>query len=93
MVSPDQFRRIGETLPGWQVEGEELVASWAFPDFAAALAAAVHVGALAEQADHHPDLSLGWGWLRIRLTTHSAGRLTEKDLELADLINGALGAP
>ena len=92
-MNEDLFRRIQRDLPGWRVNGKELVARWIFPDFAAALAAAVRVGALAERADHHPDLSLGWGRLEVRLTTHSAGHLTEKDMALAGTISTALGYP
>ncbi len=93
MVEEALRRRIGAELPGWRIEGEELVAAWEFPDFGSALAATVRVGMLAERADHHPDLELGWGRLAARLTTHSAGGLTVKDLELARSISGAVGTP
>lgn len=93
MVNHEFHDRVERELPGWRIDGEELAASWRFPDFAAALAAAVHVGALAEQADHHPDLRLAWGRLDIRVTTHSAARMTVKDLKLAGRISAALGVP
>jgi len=41
------------------------------------------VGALAETADHHPDVDIRWDTVTLRLSTHSAGGLTEKDLLLA----------
>ncbi len=85
--------RVARDLPGWRIEGEELVGRWRFPDFAAALAAAVRVGALAERTDHHPELSLGWGRLSVRLTTHSANALTEKDVDLATKIHLVLQPP
>jgi len=37
----------------------------------------------AEAAGHHPDVSFGWGYVRVRLTTHDAGRVTERDHALA----------
>ncbi|HET6330810.1 MAG TPA: 4a-hydroxytetrahydrobiopterin dehydratase [Holophagaceae bacterium] len=43
---------------------------------------------VAEAANHHPDLELGWGYVRIRLTTHDAGGVTEKDHALAKQIDG-----
>lgn len=92
-MTGDLLPRILRDLPGWQVRGEELNGRWSFPDFASALAAAVRVGALAERADHHPDILLGWGRLEVRLSTHSAGRLTEKDIALAEAISTALGNP
>ncbi len=44
----------------------------------------------AESADHHPDLAFGWGYVRIKLTTHDAGGVTEKDRALAKAIDAAL---
>ena len=93
MVDQEFQAQIERDLPGWQTRGESLHGRWAFPDFASALAALVHVGALAEQADHHPNIRLSWGRLEIDLTTHSAKRLTEKDLDLAGRISSALGQP
>jgi 4a-hydroxytetrahydrobiopterin dehydratase len=93
MVEKALQQRITSELPGWRVDGEQLAAAWRFPDFAAALAATVRVGLLAERVDHHPDLELSWGRLAARLTTHSAGHLTEKDVELALAISKALGQP
>ena len=46
----------------------------------------VRVGFLAEAADHHPDLDIRWRTVRVLLTTHDAGGLTEKDLTLAGRI-------
>jgi 4a-hydroxytetrahydrobiopterin dehydratase len=93
MVDQALESRISTELPGWVLEGEELVGRWRFADFAAALAAAVRVGALAERADHHPDMRIGWGRLEVRLTTHSAKALTSRDLELAGKASRALSAP
>ncbi len=93
MVDAALGKRVAAELPGWGVEGEELVGRWRFPDFAGALAAAVRAGALAERADHHPEIKLGWGKLEVRLTTHSAKALTVKDVDLATKVSQALGAP
>ena len=45
---------------------------------------------LAEGANHHPDLELGWGYVRITLTTHDAGGVTAKDHALAHQIDGVV---
>jgi 4a-hydroxytetrahydrobiopterin dehydratase len=86
-------RRVSAELPGWALEGEELIGRWRFADFAEALAGAVRVGALAERADHHPDMRVGWGRLEVRLTTHSAKALTSRDVDLAGKISQALTPP
>ena len=52
-------------------------------DFADALAYVNAVGALAEEMDHHPDIDIRWNTVTLRLSTHSAGGLTQLDLELA----------
>jgi 4a-hydroxytetrahydrobiopterin dehydratase len=58
-------------------------------DFAAALDFVNRVGAAAEEAGHHPDILLhGWNKVRLTLSTHSQGGLTEADLELAARIDG-----
>ncbi len=93
MVDPDLVRRVGVELPGWTLEGEELVGRWRLPDFSSALAAAVRVGALAERADHHPELRVAWGLLEVRLTTHKVKTLTHRDLDLAAAIQSALQPP
>ena len=85
--------RIASKLPGWQVVKKELVARWSYPDFANALGATVRVAVLAERANHHPDLALGWGYLEVRLSSHDAGTITDRDASLAEAIQAALGAP
>jgi 4a-hydroxytetrahydrobiopterin dehydratase len=68
----------------WSRSGEEIVRDWKFPDFAAAMAFANQVAAVAEEANHHPDIFVhGWNNVRLSLTNHSAGGLTETDFEVA----------
>ncbi len=70
-------------LPGWRVEAGELVRTFQFADFRAALRFVNNVGELAEQAGHHPDIDIRYNRVRLALTTHDAGGLTDKDFELA----------
>ena len=58
-----------------------------FPDFVSALAFVNKVGELAETAQHHPDINLGWGYVRIWLTSHDAHGITDKDHALAAQID------
>ncbi len=74
---------------GWTREGNAIVREWALADFAAALAFVNRVAALAEVANHHPDILLhGWNRVRLELSTHSQGGLTEADFALAREIDG-----
>jgi 4a-hydroxytetrahydrobiopterin dehydratase len=69
---------------GWSREGASSIArAYKFPDFSSALAFVVRIGCLAEKKDHHPDIELGWGSVRIRWTTHDAGGITLFDIEAA----------
>ena len=69
----------------WKLEGEHIVREWKFKDFAEAMAFTNRVAEAAEEANHHPDILLhGWNKVRLSLTNHSAGGLTEADFEMAE---------
>jgi len=81
---------IGPRLEGslWIQEGNEIVREWQFKDFAEAMAFVNRVAAAAEEANHHPDILVhGWNKVRLSLTNHSAGGLTEPDFEMAERID------
>ena len=67
----------------WSREGSDLVKVVRRTGFAGALEFVNQVGSLAETADHHPDIDIRWDTVTLRLSTHSAGGLTDKDLSLA----------
>ena len=72
----------------WEREGAVLVKVVKRANFAGALAYVNAVGELAEEADHHPDIDIRWNTVTLRLSTHSAGGLTDLDLTLAERIDG-----
>ncbi len=75
----------------WELEGERIVRDWKFEDFAQAIAFVNRVAEVAERANHHPDILVhGWNKVRLAVTNHSAGGLTEADFELARSVD-ALG--
>ena len=70
---------------GWERTASGAIAKrYTFPDFASALAFVVKVGCQAEKRDHHPDVELGWGKVRVAWSTHDAGGITELDLDAAE---------
>ena len=75
------------SLNGWTADGTVLRRRFAFPDFAASLAFVNAVGELAEAADHHPDITFGWGYAEFALTTHDRGGITDVDVALARQID------
>ena len=57
-------------------------------DFVEAMGFVTRVALVAEKAFHHPDIDIRWNKVTLRLSTHSEGGLTEKDLELAERVDG-----
>ena len=83
---------LAQLDPGWTVAKlpspkhgsvEALAREYRFETFGRALEAAVAVGKIAEEQQHHPDLHVAWGRLRIEIWTHKIGGLTESDFILA----------
>jgi 4a-hydroxytetrahydrobiopterin dehydratase len=75
-------------LPAWKVEGGQLVRTFQFEDFLAALRFVNRVAQAAEQAAHHPDIDIRYNRVRLALVTHDAGGLTGKDFQLAAKADG-----
>jgi 4a-hydroxytetrahydrobiopterin dehydratase len=68
----------------WEREGDEIVRERRFENFAEAIAFVNKVAEVAEEANHHPDIFLhGWNKVKLSLTNHSAGGLTEADFVIA----------
>ena len=74
--------------PEWTREKDALTREWTLADFPAALDFVNRVGALAEEQGHHPDILVhGWNHVRLTLSTHSSGGLTDADERLAAAID------
>ena len=78
-------------LDGWTIEHEyHLTRTSKLPDFAAALELTNRIGAIAEQQNHHPDIHLAWGQVRVEVWTHKIKGLTESDFIFAAKVDAAL---
>jgi len=77
------------TLQGWGRSGTDSIErEWELADFSAAIAFVNRVGELAQTANHHPDILLhGWNKVRLTLSTHSQGGLTDADFKLASQVD------
>jgi 4a-hydroxytetrahydrobiopterin dehydratase len=80
---------VDRSLAGlqWERDGKVLRRTVKRKDFAEAMAFVNQVAELAEAADHHPDISISWNTVVLTLSTHSAGGLTQLDLDLAGRID------
>jgi len=79
-------------LGGWSRDGDKLLREYRFADFVTAFAFMAGVALVAERMNHHPEWFNVYGTVRVHLTTHDAGGITRKDLELARAMD-ALAAP
>lgn len=70
-------------LTGWQRDGDAIVRTVLLPSFPAAIEAVRAVAEIAEARNHHPDIDIRWRTLTFRCSTHSAGGITDLDINLA----------
>ncbi len=71
------------SLPGWEFKNGEITKLYKFKDFLGAIDFVSMVAGIAEAHDHHPDILIQYNKVRLTLSTHSVGGLTEKDFMLA----------
>lgn len=74
-------------LPNWDHEGKCIERTFEFDDFSQAMDFVNGVAEVAEEAEHHPDMDIRYNKVRIILSTHSKGGVTESDFELAERID------
>jgi 4a-hydroxytetrahydrobiopterin dehydratase len=77
-------------LPQWSGDTSSIERQVELPSFPAAIAVVDEVAEIAEEMDHHPDIDIRWRTLTFRNATHTAGGVTELDLQLARRIDAAI---
>ena len=81
-------------LPEWDLEKKHIERVFEFDDFTQAMDFVNSVAEIAEEDDHHPNIDIRYNKVRLALSTHSEGGLTEKDFagaQMADRIAGRCG--
>jgi 4a-hydroxytetrahydrobiopterin dehydratase len=86
-LDPDQLAAALPGLPLWSGDTAGLHRTVELPSFRDAVAAIGTIADVAEELDHHPDVDLRWRTLHLTLVSHSAGGVSELDLELARRID------
>jgi 4a-hydroxytetrahydrobiopterin dehydratase len=88
ILSEDRVQEELESLSNWTKVGNEIKREIVAADFASAIGFVNSVAILSESIDHHPNIEIyGWNKVRISLSTHSAGGITELDFALAHKID------
>jgi len=82
-LSPDEILYNLAEMEDWHAENDILSRRFEFENFAQALEFVNLVGAIAETHDHHPDITFGWGYAEINLTTHDRNGITAFDFAVA----------
>lgn len=89
-LDPKTVEEKLRALEGWRLEGNGIVKELEFDDFDQAIEFIVRLAPIANRLDHHPDIYNSYNRVRLFLTTHEEGGLTEKDFELAAQIDALL---
>ena len=88
LIDSEEISKYLSQLNGWFYIDKSIEKEFTLKSFADALAFVVKVGLEAEKIEHHPDMLLhSWNKVRIILSTHSAGGVTENDFKLAQTID------
>ncbi|MEM7384670.1 MAG: 4a-hydroxytetrahydrobiopterin dehydratase [Verrucomicrobiota bacterium] len=78
-------------LPGWKVDGSQLVRIFEFDAFMDGVEFVKEVGELAEDLNHHPEIDIRYKSVIFRLTTHDSDGVTQKDIDFASEMDDLLG--
>lgn len=89
-LSDDQIESALTALSDWRLLDGKVVRDYKFADFSEAFAFLTRVALVAEQRGHHPDIHNSWSAVRLELSSHDAGGITQRDIDLAAAID-ALG--
>ena len=82
-LTEEQMGEALSGLAGWEREGEAIVKTFQFEWFTPGMGFVTQVALLAERFDHHPDIDIRYKTVRILLTSHDSGGVTERDANLA----------
>lgn len=83
LLSDSEIEARLDELPGWEREGKTIVRTFERGDFVGSVRFVESLVNPAEAMGHHPDLEISWSEVRVTISTHSEGGLTDADFELA----------
>lgn len=87
LADEEARKYLAQLDPAWHIEDNEIVRDFVFRDFKEAIAFVNRVATIAEEEGHHPDLHLAYTKLRLELSTHAIGGLSENDFVMAAKID------
>jgi 4a-hydroxytetrahydrobiopterin dehydratase len=87
LIKPGDLKERMKKIPEWELEKKHIERTFEFDDFADAIDFVNSVGEVAEEEEHHPYIDIRYNKVRLVLSTHSKGGLTELDFALAERID------
>ena len=88
LLTQEQIDDRLQQLNGWRQEGRCIVQDFTFPSFKESMSFVNQVAEVAEEINHHPDMTINYTRVALSITTHSEGGLTRRDFRLAGRIDG-----
>jgi 4a-hydroxytetrahydrobiopterin dehydratase len=86
LLTPKEIKDSLKKIPEWEAEKKHIERTFEFDDFTQAIDFVNAVAEIAEEEDHHPDIDIRYGKVRVALSTHSEGGVTDMDFEIAEKI-------
>ncbi|RIV30345.1 4a-hydroxytetrahydrobiopterin dehydratase [Flagellimonas lutimaris] len=90
-MNTNEIEEAIKNLPGWALKDEMIMKSFTFKDFKEAFATMTHIAFECEKQNHHPNWENVYNRLTIKLSTHDADGITQKDIDLAKSIEEIVG--
>ncbi|MCR9227554.1 MAG: 4a-hydroxytetrahydrobiopterin dehydratase [Flavobacteriaceae bacterium] len=90
-MNTNEIEKALKTLSGWSLKGDMIVKSFSFEDFKEAFSKMAHIAFECEKQNHHPNWENVYNSLTIKLSTHDADGVTQKDIDLATSIEKIIG--
>jgi 4a-hydroxytetrahydrobiopterin dehydratase len=91
-LSKDEIRQTLKKMPEWSLAGNAIHKKFSLKSFMPAIAFVNKIAEAAEQANHHPDITINYSQVSVSLSTHSESGVTQKDFQLAEAIDKIYGA-
>jgi 4a-hydroxytetrahydrobiopterin dehydratase len=90
-LTDSEVRTALGRLPGWKANGKAIERKFEFPDFKQAMVFVNRIADAAEEANHHPDISISYNKVTLGLISHDSGGVTNRDVKMAGRINEIAG--
>lgn len=87
LIKSDEAKQRLKKIPEWELEKKHIERTFEFDDFSESIDFVNSVAEVAEEEEHHPDIDIRYNKVRLLLSTHSKGGLTELDFNLAERID------